>query len=353
MAHAGVSYVVTDLGLRIGYPGNIGQPSSINYAGQVAGDNLMSGTAYVWDGAEAHDLGSLGSMSSHATDINDSCQVVGWSADASLHNHAFVWDPALGMRDLGTLGGTWSYGRGINNSGEVVGWSYTAVGTDRAFLWRNGVMTNLGTLGGDWSQARAINDYRQIVGGAVTSVGEGRAFLWQNGVMLDLGTPGGSGSYSSPTGINNRGQVIGSWGPNNRAFFWDDGVMLDIGNLGGSINTFALGINDLGQVVGSSEAPVPGWPARAYHAFLWERGTGMLDLNDLIAPNSEWVLGEAVATNNRGQIVGTGTYRGGGGVFLLTPVPEPSSLLALLCGLGGFGGMMWRRKATRWPERAH
>jgi hypothetical protein len=25
-------------------------------------------------------------------------------------------------------------------------------------------------------------------------------------------------------------------------------------------------------------------------------------------------------------------------------VPEPSSLLALLCGLGGFGGMVWRRK---------
>ena len=29
----------------------------------------------------------------------------------------------------------------------------------------------------------------------------------------------------------------------------------------------------------------------------------------------------------------------------VTPIPEPSSLLALLAGLGGFGGMIWRRRA--------
>lgn len=28
----------------------------------------------------------------------------------------------------------------------------------------------------------------------------------------------------------------------------------------------------------------------------------------------------------------------------VTPVPEPSGLLAILCGLGGIGGIMWRRK---------
>lgn len=28
----------------------------------------------------------------------------------------------------------------------------------------------------------------------------------------------------------------------------------------------------------------------------------------------------------------------------VTPVPEPSSLLALLCGIGGISGMIWRRK---------
>lgn len=30
--------------------------------------------------------------------------------------------------------------------------------------------------------------------------------------------------------------------------------------------------------------------------------------------------------------------------FFSEPVPEPSSLLSLLCGLGGIGGVMWRRK---------
>lgn len=43
------------------------------------------------------------------------------------------------------------------------------------------------------------------------------------------------------------------------------------------------------------------------------------------------------------------TYDGSYGAFHYSvlgptpPVPEPSSLLALVCGLGGFGGMVWRR----------
>ena len=40
-----------------------------------------------------------------------------------------------------------------------------------------------------------------------------------------------------------------------------------------------------------------------------------------------------------GAVEVTGWYKGE-----LPPVPEPSSLLALVCGLGGLGGLMWRRK---------
>jgi hypothetical protein len=42
------------------------------------------------------------------------------------------------------------------------------------------------------------------------------------------------------------------------------------------------------------------------------------DLNDLIQPNSGWVLQEALAANNAGSIVGYGLHNGLSHAFLLT-----------------------------------
>jgi probable HAF family extracellular repeat protein len=52
--------------------------------------------------------------------------------------------------------------------------------------------------------------------------------------------------------------------------------------------------------------------------------------------------GEALGINISGQIVGSSTTGAGNGhACLWEPVPEPSAILALLCGLGG---LAWRRR---------
>ena len=74
--------------------------------------------------------------------------------------------------------------------------------------------------------------------------------------VTDLGTlPGGSGSYAEA--INNNGQVVGySYIGGDSVchpFLWQSGSgMLDLGTLGGSYS-IAEGINNLGQVVGMSD----------------------------------------------------------------------------------------------------
>ena len=121
----------------------------------------------------------------------------------------------------------------------------------------------------------------------------------------------------------------------------DGGPLKDLGTLGGT-DSNGLAVNATGQVVGYSTT-VTG----ATHAFLYSDGR-LLDLNDLIPAGSGFTLVDATGINNVGQIASFGdTSDGTEHAFLLTPVPEPSSLvLAVLGGLVllGYGG--WRRWAT-------
>ena len=71
--------------------------------------------------------------------------------------------------------------------------------------------------------------------------------------MHDIGILPGGGNYSNALRINANGQVTGnalnSHG-NYRAFLYD-GTMHDLGTLPGYDNSWGIGINDAGTVVGS------------------------------------------------------------------------------------------------------
>jgi probable HAF family extracellular repeat protein len=224
------------------------------------------------------------------------------------------------MTNLGTLGGTRSTAHDINDHDQVVGSAYTTDNAfERAFLYENGTMRDLGTLGGNQSAAHAINNNGQIVGYSSLGDGTTHAFLYANGVMTDL--LGSVGGRTIAWDINNKGQVVGQYQPEDvtYAFLFSDGVRTDLG-----FDLIAYGINDHGQVVGA-QAPL----GEGGHAFLYSDGA-VIDLNDQIPPDSGWVLTEARAINNAGQIVGLGYLKGvaGARAFLLTPVCAPDGLQA-------------------------
>jgi probable HAF family extracellular repeat protein len=195
--------------------------------------------------------------------------------------------------DLGTLGGLSTNAHGINSLGQVVGVS--ALPGDR--IWHayrtapdapiNPVTDDLGGLGGDYSQALAINDVGQVVGIGTLPSGDQRAFRTAPGAAINPLTDG-------------------------------------LGTLG--LSSRATDINNSGVVVGYSEVTANDW-----HAFVSFPGEPMADLNTLLVnPIPRAVLYDAYALNNSGQIVGRMFVGTAERAFLLTPVPEPSSLALLI-----------------------
>jgi len=304
--------------------------------------------------------------------LNDSGQVVGSFYPSGDGVHAFYWEKG-NITDLGT-----GYLRDINNSGQAAGVLINGT-THQGVLWENG---NITYLDGSWSSPYSINNSGQIVGSSNID-GFGAATIWENGIAkeilpesydgdnhdsaaVDINDSGriaivnNYGSFLntilwendsliaeypviSPMAINNNGAVVGSY---------DDSVIPLVIREDGVITEFttvpwsdpwadpyqywgiAAAINDLGQIVGAAEN----------RAVLWENNVPY-DLKDLIIGSDGWRFVNAVDINEKGQIIVTGILNGDTRVrmvALLTPVPEPSTMLLLGLGLVGLAGV--RRK---------
>src|SRR5262249_35297974 len=120
----------------------------------------------------------------------------------------------------------------------------------------------------------------------------------QGWVPTDIGTLGGA-VYSEARASNNRDWVVGQFnnvGGHTQACVWmGPGGLFDPGKLGGN-EAHAYGVNDVGQVVGSSN--ISG--NAAVHAFIWTLGGAMQDLGTLGGTRSD-----ATGINNLGQVVGS------------------------------------------------
>lgn len=282
-------------------------------------------------------------------EVNDRGEAVGYSETDVLdpngedicgfgtHNtcRAFLWRKGH-VSALPTLGGNNAQATAINNRGQITGFAETAVSDSSCsasspskihlpVIWEDGKARALHTVGGDLDGvANAINDQGQAVGSSGNCAGGLHAVLWEkNGTASSLGT--GAAVF----GINNRGQIVGLVpsldGSTFDAALWQNGANGKVINLGtlGDHAAIATGINDKGQVVGSTLDSNFNFDA---HAFLYEDGV-MTDLSKLFPEESNLFPTMANQINERGQIVGMGTvlsgpHEGETHAFLATPVEE-------------------------------
>ena len=164
------------------------------------------------------------------------------------------------------------------------------------------------------------------------------AFISNGNQIKSLGYLDDGNRYSHATSINNLDQVVGYSFANDKndkeAFFYDNGKMKSLGLLPGYNDSHAMDINDLGQIVGTLQIN------NVYTdntGFIYQNGQ-MLNLNNLIPENSGWTLDKPKAINNKGQIVGFGTYNNISDVaFLLNPITTASESKITVGNITTFG----------------
>jgi probable HAF family extracellular repeat protein len=337
--------------------GTFGVAIDINDAGQATGaaTDVSEATlhAFRYDHGTMDDLGTLGGSRSYPYAISENGKVVGEATNANEDSHAFLYD-GTGIHDLGVLsGGSRSLAVAVNDAGEAAGYSEVTGGAQHAFLYDGTTMQDLGVLsGGTYSNATHINASGQVVGVADNSNFEQHIFLYDGTTMQDL-TPGAEyaevlrftdsgvvvgraytslGSYIfvyDGTGVNSvslggtSSDAYGSFGGNGatnqggdvaglayttgdaeqHAFLYDSTGMHDLNTSGDSGE--ALGINDAGQVVGTSNGS----------AFLYDGGV-MSDLNTLLCSTGV-TLQTAYGISDDGKILAADTNNGH--LYLLTP----------------------------------
>lgn len=352
LLYAAPQYSLTLLGPVNGHAGTF--THTINNAALVSGYsdtyNPLNGgytasNATIWSQGIATALSGHGTSNSQAFTSNLSGQTAGvsWNVSKELpvqgqpfaqpdyDGKATVWSNGSATT-LAGIYNAYGYASGINNHGQVIGWSLQGRYDTVATLWNNNSPTALAALAGYTADAYAINDQGIIAGTAVNDSYSHTAVFWdaQNQIHQLQGISGGmSGAYD----INEQGILTGwstSADNHQHATIWVDGQAVDLGRLGGYAS-YAYGLNNLGDVVGSYIDTSAG--VYEEYALIWKNGVAS-NLNSLVDLPSGITLVYAQDINDLGYIIAQGyDTEGRFSSYLLTPVPEPSSYVLMLAGL--------------------
>ena len=205
-------------------------------------------------------------------------------------------------------------------AGLSLGLSVLFANTAQAASTLSYSVTELGILQGDEDNTpRALNEAGQVVGESgyyhqdsfppYTETSAYHAWLWENGSgPQDLGNLGQASS--SANGINESGQVVGTstladadWRHDTRPFMWEStDDMQNLGTPDAYDEASAYDINDAGQVVGNAwtwnYTEEDGY-STIERAFLWKDGS-KINLGTLDGSPSS----NAVDINTSGQVTG-------------------------------------------------
>ena len=204
----------------------------------------------------------------------------------------------------------------LNRRGQALGWGYLGEGVE-VFLWdRKHGYEFIDELAHEQEipirAAADFNDRGQIVGTQNIEPDSEilRAVIWKRGKGLQILEPAPGDENSVAVGINNRGEVVGTSGayPSEsgtgvRSVIWDRRSRVTvIPDFPDSTASAPFAINNAGQVIGASDTPTGG------RGYIWDRKSGLRTIGGLMGDDSS----SPSAINDHGEVVGTDSFYGNG-----------------------------------------
>ncbi|MGA2184574.1 MAG: NHL repeat-containing protein, partial [Bryobacteraceae bacterium] len=206
--------------------------------------------------------------------------------------------------------------KGINDPGQIVGFYINGPPGSHGFLLNHGTYTSIDYPGAGQTQVWGISGNGAIVGTYNDTAtcgncyGQTHSFLLSGGVFTTLPeAPGSMAGTTAARSINSSGHIVGSYVDpcycKAHAFLLSGGVFTTI-DFPGFFSSWAAGINDSGEIVGTGE---PGWGTGSAHGFLL-RGGVFTTLDDPLVPQPEsgYVGTIAMGINNLGDVAGELEY---------------------------------------------
>ena len=363
-------YTIVDLG-PVGPSWSQGQPFVVSGNGLVSGETVIANPnnpaewvsrAVVWEGTSTKviNIPGLGEPNNIAFGVNVRGQAVG-QADTETRDpngEDFCGSMALGLTHSGNTcvpflrenGATVALPRlrnragtegsngaalQINDFGMIAGMAesgevdstcpgasvspqtieFKPVIWTKPFVMSQARVEELATVDGDPDGiAVAINNLGQAVGAsgncgpfnvlAQNNLAPLHAVLWRNGKAINLGNLGGDGKFNGiyATGLNDYGQVVGTSDTTGdasfHAFLWQQGHITDLGTLAGDSYSAATSISNNGMVLGISISA-----SFSPRAALWREGNAA-DMNTLVPQDTALYLQSACSINDKGEIIG-------------------------------------------------
>jgi uncharacterized membrane protein len=244
----------------IDYPGAITTDASgINSSGEIVGtytDANSVGHGFRLDRGVYSTIDYPGALNTTAISINSRGDIAGFFLDPANQWHGFeLSDGSYFVQDYpGATTGTFTLGIGANGTlvGEFkTGQAYGQLGF--AWIMRHGQYTQLIPPGSASAFATSVNSRGDVVGRLIATSGDQTAWkLDKHGAYHVFQIPGAT--LTNARNINSKGEVVGAYRAGvNHGFLLapDDFSNFVTIDFPGAVATRALGINSCGDIVGS------------------------------------------------------------------------------------------------------
>jgi len=205
-------------------------------------------------------IGPQNAQNAYAAGINNAGLVTGFYEDLSSNYHGFVWQNGV-FQTVDYPGATDTFLYGVNNFGVAIG------GYGDSFASPTNHAATYTVQSGTWTElpdipnhslnfGYGINDSGVAVGDAplAGSSATGVGWAWDPTTLsyAFLSVPGAQPYSTVPDGLNDKGQVVGYAADASYAQhgFIEEGGVYTAFNVPGAADTFPLGIDNRGTIVG-------------------------------------------------------------------------------------------------------